>query len=307
MAFPQRGRLLFYVPYVFIINDMALASWSFRGEERQPTTTRPSWYLPVRLVVSGVFLCLGSWLLLNNLLGPEVLGPAALPTVLTGWWQPTTMYGFAIMSWLSQPLRKQEQDDETGEVIMTYPAALSDVLYGNMFYFLVQVGTLIWICYPVVSPDDVKLYIYYCLVSVFAVAMWSLMLIPLVASWRSRLWLPVLGVLSESRLVEHREANSQGHPVRVWTIDLTYRYEWQGQTYQGNRIHPFARLSLSDKEEAADWMARYSRGTTIEVFVNPSNPTQSGLKKGLLPALVTMYLFILSLPALMLLVPVFLA
>ena len=80
---------------------------------------------------------------------------------------------------------------------------------------------------------------------------------------------------------------TSGGPVRSrkgsskrYSVDVRYRYEVDGQEFEGDRLR-FGNVSYKSRSKAQKVMNRYPRGKEVEVFYDPENPQSSVLIKGI--------------------------
>jgi hypothetical protein len=103
---------------------------------------------------------------------------------------------------------------------------------------------------------------------------------------RSRSWAPVEGrVLSSAIEAEtHRSRPVSGSAVTGGDIttyfpSVEYAYEYQGTSYQSQRI---ITVNINwPKKEAEEAVARYPVGASVTVWVNPDHPDQAVLETSL--------------------------
>ena len=98
-------------------------------------------------------------------------------------------------------------------------------------------------------------------------------------------WPAAPGKILSSK-VQSGTSNSRG-PARTTTgsskrysVDVRYRYELDGQEFEGDRLR-FGNVSYKSRSKAQKVMNRYPRGKEVEVFYDPENPQSSVLIKGI--------------------------
>lgn len=60
--------------------------------------------------------------------------------------------------------------------------------------------------------------------------------------------------------------------------DITYQYEYAGQTYTNDNLEPGAGTAAVSKPRAEQIVSRYPENESVTVYVNPTSPTNSWLK-----------------------------
>ena len=111
-------------------------------------------------------------------------------------------------------------------------------------------------------------------------------------AWQSEKWRQVPGTVTVSDLASSKQSHSvdrrEGDVVRgrkevskdVWTPELTYEFELDGQKHEGHRIG-VVDLPVESHSEATNTMDRYAVGKTVAVHVHPVDPTLSILEPGI--------------------------
>ena len=66
-----------------------------------------------------------------------------------------------------------------------------------------------------------------------------------------------------------------------WMPSITYRYEVDGASHEGNRLSFYGRNNGLVKSEATLLASRFAVGDTIEVFFDPNDPTRSTMIRGI--------------------------
>ena len=86
-----------------------------------------------------------------------------------------------------------------------------------------------------------------------------------------RNYTPVLGTVTDARVDEqHSDEGTQYKPV------IEYDYTHQGTTYSADR-YSFYEFSTSSSRFAKDVVAQHPPGTTVQVWIDPNDPTESVL------------------------------
>ena len=102
---------------------------------------------------------------------------------------------------------------------------------------------------------------------------------------RERSYISVAGESVEADIVLVRE-RTRDTPARSgsgnrWLLDVTYRYEIDGRSYENNRIGLREFFAPAEDMNPPAWLndlaAQYATGQKIDVWVSPDNPTNSAL------------------------------
>lgn len=86
-------------------------------------------------------------------------------------------------------------------------------------------------------------------------------------------WHPVAARILQGGI---RFEDGSGHYSRGYVPWVRYRYDVQGETHEGTRIHLSAPL-CEQREEAESLMERYPVDATVTAFANPENPREAVL------------------------------
>lgn len=92
-------------------------------------------------------------------------------------------------------------------------------------------------------------------------------------------WKHVSARVLESHLRRHESTDSDGHTSVTWKIDILYQYEINAQAFRSNR-YGFVGGSSSGRESKKEIVDRYPPGRTIEVRVNPKDPSSAVIRAG---------------------------
>ncbi len=92
--------------------------------------------------------------------------------------------------------------------------------------------------------------------------------------WASRAWVEVPCEVISSRVKSHRGSEST-----TYSVDVFYRYAWEGREYQSNRFDVFGGSS-SGYAAKKDIVAGYRPGEEAVCFVNPEAPAEAVLRRG---------------------------
>ena len=86
--------------------------------------------------------------------------------------------------------------------------------------------------------------------------------------------------------VEDTQQNQRGMPK--YLLEVTYRYQWQGHDYVGNRIKRLP-TEASDPRKLKSKIEAYAAGTETVCYVDPDAPELAVLKKDSKAALYTIW------------------
>jgi hypothetical protein len=97
-----------------------------------------------------------------------------------------------------------------------------------------------------------------------------------VLTYQSPNWTAVSGQVLYSYL------SIGGKHKGVVDVNVAYRYDVNGVTYTGSTVgYGYKGIPFSDNREAIEAKAaRYSRGTSVQIFYNPNSPADSCLEAG---------------------------
>jgi len=93
----------------------------------------------------------------------------------------------------------------------------------------------------------------------------------------ARNWVPHYAEIASAALETH--VNDEGG--KTYSIDVAYRFDWEGQSYAGNqyRLHDNPNPSFEDNNEIVQDLLETKREQgRYPIFVNPKNPDQSAVK-----------------------------
>jgi len=100
----------------------------------------------------------------------------------------------------------------------------------------------------------------------------------------SKGWPQAEGVINESRVAV---GSRSGKERTSYSPEINYTYSFQGDTHYSDRILfgsvSFGTLLKSSKRRSDEWVAAYPAGKSVMVAVNPTDPAQSTLVKGMHP------------------------
>lgn len=90
-------------------------------------------------------------------------------------------------------------------------------------------------------------------------------------------WATVSARIESSRLGETMQPRSS---QPAWRPDVTYVYRFDNRLHRGHRI-AFSPTASGDREGTTRWLqAHYPPGAQVQVFVNPSAPSEAVLEAG---------------------------
>lgn len=121
-----------------------------------------------------------------------------------------------------------------------------------------------------------------CLVGFFAIFflagagfLYAMFLRPLYGVWQSRSWQPAPCVVESSRVQSHR-----GDDGTTYSVDILYAYEFRGVPYKSSR-YGFFDFSSSGRAAKQRIVRQYPPGRKTTCYVNPANPSQAVLNRGM--------------------------
>lgn len=92
--------------------------------------------------------------------------------------------------------------------------------------------------------------------------------------WQTIGWFKTEGVIESSRITERRDGSSNRI---LYSVEVKYRYEVEGQTYIGERW----RYGGSMESNRRSVFPQYSPGERVEVYYDPDEPSEAVLMSGL--------------------------
>jgi hypothetical protein len=99
----------------------------------------------------------------------------------------------------------------------------------------------------------------------------------------SRHWPDVSGIISESIVIEKKPVGKDKRSAH--TPRIIYHYIVDGRSYSSERIiwgdTAFGTIDKPSYSRALEWVRKYPMGKEVTVAVNPKDPQQSVLVKGL--------------------------
>ncbi len=107
------------------------------------------------------------------------------------------------------------------------------------------------------------------------VVFYFLALRPLLSVLAARDWVPTPCTVISSRVQSHRSKDST-----TYRIEILYSYEFNGREHRSNRYH-FMGGSSSGRKRKAEVVGRYPAGATRTCYVDPRNPNEAVLDRGL--------------------------
>ncbi len=96
---------------------------------------------------------------------------------------------------------------------------------------------------------------------------------------RARSWEVVPARVLSSTVRRHESRNDDGETSVTWKLDILYTYRYRGVTYRSNR-YGFVDVGSSGRASKAAVARRYPPGTSLEVRVNPRDPTMAVVEPG---------------------------
>lgn len=98
-------------------------------------------------------------------------------------------------------------------------------------------------------------------------------------SRRSMNWPSLTGKVLEARLIESTSIDSDGDSSTTYRPYIRYEYEVDDVTYTNDKIDLGMVVSTSGTKKAQEILSRFSLGSSVLVYVNPNDPTDSVLEQ----------------------------
>jgi len=92
-------------------------------------------------------------------------------------------------------------------------------------------------------------------------------------------WVATTGKILESATHEVYSTTPGSVNNRTWQPDITYQYDVNGETFQGQKIRVFI-VYTGNPERAEGWANKYPAGTELTVYYDPEDPYRSVLEQG---------------------------
>ena len=102
---------------------------------------------------------------------------------------------------------------------------------------------------------------------------------PLLGVLSAREWTPTSCTIISSRVQSHRSDDGT-----TYRVDILYSYEFDGREHRSNRYH-FMGGSSSGRQGKAAIVRQYPAGSKRTCFVDPHNPNEAVLERGLTPGM----------------------
>lgn len=106
---------------------------------------------------------------------------------------------------------------------------------------------------------------------------WFLLVNPVIKYSTSASWVETPCVIESSRVRSHDSDDGT-----TYSVDILYRYEFNGRTYKSNQ-YDFMGGSSSGYRGKEDVVRQYPRGKKTMCFVNPDDPAEAVLHRGFSP------------------------
>jgi len=113
-------------------------------------------------------------------------------------------------------------------------------------------------------------------------------------------WVATTGKIIESGTHKVFSTTPGSVNSQTWQPDITYQYDVNGETFQGEKIRVFI-IHTGNPERAEAWANKYPAGTELAVYYDLNDPYRSVLERGvqtgayLMTALGTgMFLFVIG-------------
>ena len=107
------------------------------------------------------------------------------------------------------------------------------------------------------------------------IAGWFLLVKPVMQVIDARSWSAVPCVVESSKIRSHSSDDGT-----TYSVDILYRYEFDGRTYKSNR-YEFIGGSSSGRSGKEAIIRQYPRGAKKTCYVNPDDPAEAVLQRGL--------------------------
>jgi hypothetical protein len=95
------------------------------------------------------------------------------------------------------------------------------------------------------------------------------------SAFKSQGWPSVSGWVTDARI----SSSTSSKGSTTFSAKITYTYTLNGQVYKSSRVS-FGDVSTSNSGDAQRIVSRYSTGTTVSVYYNPVDPSQTVLETG---------------------------
>lgn len=91
-------------------------------------------------------------------------------------------------------------------------------------------------------------------------------------------------VEAEARVLSARLDEGPDRADRTYAPRVTYEYEYEGEEYSGDDVHPGGTWATGNKARMRGIVDEYrdSTGEAVRVYVDPKNPERSYLREGVL-------------------------
>lgn len=95
----------------------------------------------------------------------------------------------------------------------------------------------------------------------------------------SQSWPATQGQITDSHVSRSVDTDSEGATSTMYSARVEYSYQVGGQVYSGHNIGFGFTPSYSNQSKAQVTAARYSVGSTVTVYYDPSNPSEAVLER----------------------------
>jgi hypothetical protein len=119
------------------------------------------------------------------------------------------------------------------------------------------------------------------LLALSALMTWMFLLDPLLQSMDARGWRSVPCQILTSRM---RMSTDEEDNTVSYYVEIEYRYQFEGKTFTSDRydfVHTGNYAKASGTDSTRERIAQLAAGTTSTCFVNPTNPGEAVLDRGL--------------------------
>ena len=114
-------------------------------------------------------------------------------------------------------------------------------------------------------------------------------------TFRMKYWPKATGSITSSTLREGKKTSKNGVLIAVYSADIEYTYEVEGDEYSSKKIKWIDHTS-NNKKHHQNVLANYPVGQTVEVFFSPKKPSIGVLEPGFgVGNFIALFFFVLGL------------
>ena len=96
---------------------------------------------------------------------------------------------------------------------------------------------------------------------------------------KSRSWPTASGTVLDSGMESHQSRDDDGDIKTTYGATIQYKYTVDGQEFVGDR-RTFSNVRTSSVRNTEKILERYPRGSSVDVFYDPDDPSSSVLESG---------------------------